>query len=91
MNTEKQGRLTVTISAAVTKEQANEIYTAMVAGDMTVLGTVLDSSTKEWVDLKIVGDSSQGLATEAPQLSLFIADEDIQMQQRERRTGPPVR
>jgi hypothetical protein len=78
--TEKLGRITVTISTSVSKAQANAIYAAMLAGDVALLGEVLDSSTKEWADLIVIGDNSKGIATDAPQLSIMIADEKMQMQ-----------
>jgi hypothetical protein len=83
----KNGRLTMTISTELTKEKANQIHAAMVAGDMTELGRVLDSSSKEWTDLMIIGDSSKGLATDAPLLSIIVADEKIQ-QNVPRERGP---
>jgi hypothetical protein len=85
------GRIVLTISTAVTKTQANEIYAAMINGDMTTLGTVLDSATKEWSDLQVVGDNSKGVATETPQLSIMIADEKLQMQGPAGRPERPMR
>jgi hypothetical protein len=88
MSAETKGRITLTISTTLTKEQANEVYTAMVAGDMSVLGNVLDNSTKQWTDLMVIGDSLKGLVTDTPMFHIFVADEKMPVPSNPRENRP---